>query len=384
MQCNICQTELGVPLYDAPSDQALTSLCELYPGRVKIWLCHECGHLRGEPLPNTQGYYESDYRILLDHEDEDQIYEVQGEQIIYRTDHQVATLLTKLDLPFGAQLLDYGCAKAATPRRLLTSRPDLQVSLFDVSAMYTFHWQQFLPQDRWAIHNTPPEWQNRYDVITSFFALEHIPDPLDTVCRIADLLAKNGVFYGIVPDVFGNVADFVVIDHVNHFTDISLHSLLRRAGFNDIQIDSSSHRGALIFIARKFGLPPPSPELKSSLSASNQLASYWSDLSERIRATEAVHPELPAAIYGSGFYGAYISSLLSKPERVEFFLDANPFRQGKHLFGHAILPPHELPNHIRLLYIGLNPKIARTTMDSMNWLHGRDIQLVFLDEGLLC
>jgi SAM-dependent methyltransferase len=384
MQCNICQTELGAPIYEAPSDQALTSLCELRLGRVKIWLCPKCGHLRGEPLPDTQSYYESDYRILLDHEDEDQIYEVQGERIVYRTDHQVATLLTKLDLPFGAQLLDYGCAKAATPRRLLTSRPDLQVSLFDVSAMYTRHWQLFLPQERWAIYDTPPEWQNHYDVITSFFALEHIPDPLDTVRRVADLLAEHGVFYGIVPDVFGNVADFVVIDHVNHFTNSSLHALLRRAGFNDIQIDSSSHRGALVFVARKFGQTSPPTSLGSNLSTCNQLASYWGGLSDRIRAAETTHPELPAAIYGSGFYGAYISSLLRKPERVECFLDANPFRQGKQLFGHTILPPDELPNHIRLLYIGLNPKIARTTIDSMNWLHRSDLQLVFLDEDSHC
>lgn len=115
MHCNICHTKLGAPLYEASSDYALTSLCELRLGRVRIWLCPTCGHLRGEALPDTHNYYDSNYRILLDHEDEDQIYLVEGERIVYRTEHQVNTLLSKLDLPCGTRLLDYGCAKASDP-----------------------------------------------------------------------------------------------------------------------------------------------------------------------------------------------------------------------------------------------------------------------------
>lgn len=384
MHCNVCHTKLGAPLYEAPSDHSLTSLCELRLGRVQVWLCPTCGHLRGEALPDTQDYYESNYRILLDHEDEDQIYSVQGEHIVYRTDHQVETLLSKLDLPSGARLLDYGCAKASTPRRLLVSRPDLQIHLFDVSEMYVRYWQQFVSDDRWAIHNTPTEWQGHFNVITSFFALEHIPEPLETIRRINALLNDQGVFYGIVPDTFGNIADFAVIDHVNHFTDVSLHTLLRSAGFANIQIDSDTHRGALVFTARKNGELSLCPDLAVSLAASHRLADYWSTLDSRICAAEATHASLPAAIYGSGFYGAYITSLLSEPDRVEFFLDASPFRQGKTLFGKAILPPPDLPDHIRLLYIALNPKIARATVAGMDWLRGRNLQLVFLGEEVPC
>ena len=71
MHCNVCHTKLGAPLYEAPSDHSLTSLCELRLGRVQVWLCPTCGRLRGEALPDTQDYYESNYRILLDHEDDD-------------------------------------------------------------------------------------------------------------------------------------------------------------------------------------------------------------------------------------------------------------------------------------------------------------------------
>jgi SAM-dependent methyltransferase len=384
MFCNVCSSELGPPIYEAGSDQALTSLCEIRPGKVRVWLCQACGHLCGEPLLDTQTFYESDYRILLDHDEEDQIYEVHGERIVYRTDHQVDTLLKKLNLREGARVLDYGCAKAATPRRLLVSRPDLRVYLFDVSAMYLKHWQRFLAEDRWAMRETPIDWLGTFDVVTSFFALEHIPKPVDAVRKVANLLADDGVFYGIVPDTFGNVADFVVIDHVNHFTDCSLHALLREAGFRDIQIDSTVHRGALVFKARKTGPATQSPNLTACINASRQLVSYWRGMDSRIRNAETMYTGLPSAIYGSGFYGSYIFSLLSRPEHVQCFLDASPFQQSKTLFNRNIFAPFDIPENVRVLYIGLNPSIARATAASMSWLSSRDLRLVLLDEDSQC
>ena len=382
MQCNVCNTKLGAPIYEANSEMAITSLCELHPGKVRVWGCYSCGHLLGEALADTRDYYESQYRILLDHEEEDQIYELQGERIIYRTEHQVTTLMNKLKLSRGARVLDYGCAKASMPRQLLLQRPDLQIHLFDVSDMYTAYWQKFLPDGRWSIHDTPEFWQGSFDVVTSFFALEHIPEPFDSVLRVASLLVEDGIFYGIVPDTFGNVADFVVMDHVNHFTNSSLYALLRKAGFKDIQIDADVHRGALVFIARKTGPVSDSPDLSASLDASRQLASYWVSIGDRIRASEAEYADISSAIYGSGFYGAYIASQLKEPERLKCFLDKSPFQQGKNIFGRKVLAPKELPDDIRLLYIGLNPTIARDTVDNLEWLSSRDLHLVFLDHDL--
>jgi SAM-dependent methyltransferase len=379
MDCNVCRTPLGDPIYDAGSDRALTSLCETRPGHTRVWSCVNCGHLRGEALDDTDRYYESGYRILLDQDDEDQIYEVHGDRIVYRTDHQVSTLTAKLALPEGALLLDYGCAKASTPQRLLGQRPDLQVHLFDVSAMYTAHWDRFVAPERRAIHHTPPQWQGRFDAVTSFFALEHIPDPGDTVGKVARLLKADGVFYGIVPDTFGNVADFVVVDHVNHFTASSLHALLRRAGFASIEIDAAAHRGALVFVARKQGPHTPCPDVQDALQRSHELARYWAGLETRIAEAERAAGGAPAAVYGSGFYGAYIASTLRSTQPLRCFLDRSPFQQGKTLFGKPVLAPEQLPDDVRTLYVGLNPAIARAAMQQMDWLRARGVQLVYLD-----
>lgn len=381
MRCNICNTFMGEPIYESRSDQALTSLCELRQGSVRVWSCPGCAHLRGEALLDTGAYYESEYRISMAQDDEDQIYEVHGDRVVYRTDHQVATLLGKLDLPPAARLLDYGCAKASTPKRLLASRGDLKVCLFDVSEMYMAYWLRFVDPDRCAVHHAPPAWDGYFDVVTSFFALEHIPEPQRALQDIAKLLRDDGVFYGVVPDTFGNVADFVVIDHVNHFTVSSLYTLLRTANFGDIEIDAEAHRGALVFSARRRGgVIEASVDIGATLGRALQLAGYWENLGEHIQKMERSHVGLTAAIYGSGFYGAYIMSTLKCPEKVVCFLDASPYQQGNELFDRPILAPDQLPDVVRVLYVGLNPSIARKVIAQLDRLKATGINLVYLDD----
>lgn len=378
MICNVCDSPLGEPIYQPEAWHSLTSMCSSHDGAASVWACPNCGHLRGEALPDTDTFYDVEYRISLDHEDEDQIYEVRGQDILYRTQHQARTLLDKLKLPEGALVLDYGCAKASTPRHVLQQRPDLQMYLFDVSQMYRAHWDKLVPAERCASYETPPAWQGRFDAVTSFFALEHIQTPQATLRHVASLLKDDGVFYGIVPDTFRNIADFLVADHVNHFTEPSLHRLLSDCGFRQIAIDTAAHRGALVFSARRSGTPTAQPDIAPVREQSLKLAAYWMSVSGQLQSAERASADAPAAIYGSGFYGAYIASQLTEPGNLLCFLDRSPFQQGKTLMERPILPPEQLPEQVRTLYVGLNPAIARAAMADATWLDRQRVQLVFL------
>jgi SAM-dependent methyltransferase len=334
-----------------------------------------------EQLLDAHKYYAQDYKILLSHDDEDQIYDAQPDgQLIYRSQHQLNVLLKKLDLPRNTRILDYGCAKAAMPKLILENRADLQMYLFDVSDMYLSHWQRLLSPDRWAINETPKQWQASFDVITSYFALEHIDAPVQSMRKVAALLKPQGVFYGIVPDTIGNVADYVVIDHVNHFTAASLHHALSSSGFGDIQIDKDAHRGALVFMARlHYKNPSPLPDVEHAVQKAHELANYWSTLNQKLSLAQEKFKELPTAIYGSGFYGSYIASALDQSRRLQCFLDASPYQQGKTVAGLPVLDPDRLPAEIQVIYVGLNPVIARKVMRQSSWLDKRAVQLVFLD-----
>jgi SAM-dependent methyltransferase len=378
IHCNLCQSPLSEPVYLSKGKSSLTSLCEIVNGQTQVWSCQYCGHIMTQQLLDAKQYYAEDYKILLSHDDEDQIYEIQADRIVYRTQHQLATLMQKVQLKPNARILDYGCAKASMPKQLLALKPELQMYLFDVSEMYKSHWAQFLPAERCAVDLTPTQWAKSFDLITSYFALEHIDDPVASMRKIADLLSPEGVFYGIVPDTVGNIADFIVIDHVNHFTVASLHFALKQSGFVDIQIDTQAHRGALVFMARKSGATAPSdPDPLNAIRDAKAIADYWNALSDGL--SRQADSSLPAAIYGSGFYGAFIAMTLGRPSSLRCFLDASPYQKGKTVLNLPVLAPQDLPKDVKVLYIGLNPVIAHNTVAQMAWLAERDLNIVFLE-----
>lgn len=379
--CNVCEMPLSAPIYDSHSEHSLTSLCQLYSAGTQVWFCENCGHILSNPLTQTEEYYASDYKILLNHDDEDQIYEVVEDKVIYRTNHQLKVLHDKLTLQNGHKILDYGCAKATMAKKLLQRTPELDFYFFDVSQMYRSYWEHLTTPEKCAVNHTPIDWAGNFDLITSYFSLEHIPNPKQSAQHIASLLKDDGVFYAIVPDTFGNAADFVVVDHVNHFTALSITRLLQDAGFQSIEIDDQSHRGALVIVARKQGRVkqnPPLPELKTQ---ARKLAQFWTGLDERIASAETAHNGA-AAIYGSGFYGAYIYSHLKKSAAVQVFLDQSPFQQGRKLFDVPIIAPTELPETIKTLYVGLNPSIARQVIAAQAFSKRTELQIVFLDAKL--
>ena len=120
--CNVCGSPLENPVYVSPQGLSITSLTEVRNGRTEVFFCTACGHLQTTPIEDLEDYYETQYRILIDSENEDQLYQVVDSRRIYRVPHQVETLLTKVDLAPRARVLDYGCAKGATARRLAEVR----------------------------------------------------------------------------------------------------------------------------------------------------------------------------------------------------------------------------------------------------------------------
>jgi len=382
--CPVCSSAGMAVLYDSGTATSLSSLCQILPGAKVVRYCGECGHLAGNGVADVDSFYETDYRILLDDEDEDQIYETRNGHIVTRTDHQMAVLTDKISLTPGLCVLDYGCAKAAMARKLTEAQAGIDMHLFDVSRMYEPFWDKFVAKERQAIHQTPAPWNGHFDLVTSFFAFEHITDPKAAMAHVAQLLKPGGQFYMIVPDVTGNAADFIVVDHVNHFTRASAARLMADAGFADIEIDSQSHRGALIVSGRKSDhaqiVTDDVAEKEIILTKARALGDFWSNAADAVRTDEAMGiSDAGAAIYGSGFYGAFIHANLENPAAIACFLDQSPWQQGKTLFGVPIVGPQDLPAGISTVYVGLNPVIARDVMKEQPWLDREGLRLVYLE-----
>lgn len=387
LSCNVCLTALEDKLFESDADQSLTSLCQVVQGATRVYACHRCGHLQTPEMADSAAYYESDYDILVNSEEEDQIYELRGDGApLYRTEHQVNVLMGKVNLPAGAALLDYGCAKSSTIKALLSKRSDVVPHLFDVSARYIPFWDKFVQPSNWAVNEVQAAWKDHFDLVTSFFSLEHMVRPADSLRQIAGVLKPGGVFYGVVPNVLTNIADFIVLDHVNHFSDTSLHYLLSQAGFDEIVVDDQAHRGAFVFTARKraHAASVASGEDFTAAVAGNvarfkELAAFWQKAGDQIRVFEqSGSAGADVAIYGAGFYGAFIAANLRRPDKIRCHLDQNVYLQGRSMNGHPILSPADLPSDICTVLVGLNPAHARRLIAEISSLASRDLNYFYL------
>ncbi len=385
MMCNVCNSVLEKILYKSQSSKSLTSLCTVYEGTVLVYFCTQCGHLQSEEIENIDGYYDKDYDILISSEDEDQIYEVINGLNVYRTSHQVNTLVSKVPVYQNMKILDYGCAKSSTMRELLNLYKDVRPYLFDVSERYEPFWSKFLSRESWATFEIPISWENQFDVVTSFFSLEHMAKPQEALRNVYRVLKVGGIFYGIVPNVFTNSADMIVVDHINHFTPISLKYLMQNTGFHVIEIDEMAHKGALVFVAKKMdgslfeNSLPTLDEVMSVDKKAQKISNFWMEAGNNIRKVEKKIPaNRKLAIYGAGFYGSFISAMIKTHDRVECIVDQNPFLQGKKQNGISIVSPKELPKEINTIWVGLNPSFAKKMIDDIAAFKNRNLSYYFL------
>ncbi len=382
--CNVCCSSLDGPVFRSEGTSSITSLSEIYPGKTEVFFCERCGHLQTTEVGDLDDYYDKSYKLFTDSEEEDQLYEVRDGEKYYRVEHQVQTLLSKVSLPQAASVLDYGCGKSGTLRNLSRSRSGVTPYLFDVSDVYVPFWEKFAAPEHWATYELPKEWTELFDLATSFFTLEHVANPRDALMKVRSLLKPDGVYYFIVPNVFTNIADFVVVDHVNHFTDTSLSWILRRAGFEVLEVDGDVHRGAFVVVAKK--APPtdePGDNWDSRVAEVRQkmeeVRGFWQGASRRVQQFEKQHAAgAKVAIYGSGFYGGFLLTCLSERERVDCFIDQSQFRQGKELFGVPIRSPDSLDAEIDVIYVGLNPQIARASIEGVEAWRDRNHEYFYL------
>lgn len=374
--CNVCGTKLIEPIYTSTNNVSITSLCQVWPVSTTIFFCSCCGHVQTAEETNLADYYAENYKILLDSEEEDQIYEVCNGKSIYRTDHQVEAFFSLVTPPENARILDFGCAKSGTLRRIVERRSDIVPHLFDVSDMYLPFWGRFVKPENWAIFTTKNSWNSHFDLVTSFFSLEHAADAQGTVKKIASLLKPGGMLYAVVPNIFTNIADLIVVDHINHFTETSIRFVMQAAGLSILNIDSDLHTGAFVILAQNDGVKAAEKhqELVPSIGPLvERMVAFWKSASGNVRAFELEQAlGKRAAIYGSGFYGTFIGTCIQNVSAIDCIIDQNPFLQGKRLFDKPVVSPDDLPPQVEVMYVGLNPVTARNTIGAVaSWANSK-------------
>ncbi|QYX55684.1 methyltransferase domain-containing protein [Roseovarius sp. SCSIO 43702] len=367
-KCRVCGVLIETPAFDDPGP-SLSSIRTVLPVRTQVYLCNQCGHAQSPDLPDLEEFYDTQYRISLDVDGHDQLYENREGERVFRTDYQ-AELVLALEVEKGAKVLDFGAGKATTLQKALAQRPDLVPHVFDVSEDYLDHWRDWIAAENQATYAMPERWTGHFDLITAHFVIEHVPDPVAVLADLRRCLAPDGRLFLSVPDAEANSGDLLVVDHLNHFSQDSLERALNLAGLSVQGMDREAFHGAFAVTATSGARNLPA----AKGNAFKQSLDEWRSILDRIAAKEL---SAPVAIYGAGFYGSVIAARLN--QQLSCFLDRNPFLQGQTHLGVPVLMPENCPADIRSVIAGLNPARARDILGSnIEWMPP-GASLVFLD-----
>lgn len=381
--CVLCESTAPERIYTLDA-RAITSLCAANAHETDIWLCPDCGHSFTEPLTNLEAFYADNYNILTGSEEEDQLLKIEDGKKIFRSDFQARTLGDTVALRAGMRVLDYGGAKGATLKKIIAAHA-VEPFIFDVSERYRPFWEGSIPPENQSVGALPAAWQGTMDVVYSFFCLEHVANPVAALAEQFALLKDDGVCYCVVPNLHTNVADLLVIDHIQHFSECSLRYAFAQAGFGALTVDATLQPGWWVVCAKRGGaarLPTALPSLSETqpvLEKTRHIAAYWRQVTERI-ASYTPPADAPIAIYGAGFYGTYACLHLPPHVQVACFIDQNSFLQGTQHLGKPVVSPAHLPDHLRTIVVALNPAHARRTMATTTMAQGRPVHLDFIFE----
>lgn len=355
--CNVCGRDDYTVVTETSREVQTAS--GTYQFQVRLVCCRACGLVYWNPRKTAEEmgrYYSSVYRapVLLDNLDEGRRQVLQSRMSLLK-EHAAG----------GGRLLEIGSGEGFFLQKAVTE--GFEATGIEPSRAYAEVSRRLVPEA--TVHTGAFESfqsEQAFDVICSFFVLEHILDPAAFLKKCQELLAPGGLLYLEIPDVGlypVQHSDMVWHEHTYHFTQASIKQLLARAGFRvvDFQSPGPSYQFGMAVFARK--TQTDSARSEEGLSVSDPAAhraavKYFEEhfsLLEKYRETmrrelEGVlrrvrDHERALAVYGTGIYYDYIHEHSDlKAEDVKVVVDDNAEKWGKLTRqGLEIKPPSALP-----------------------------------------
>jgi hypothetical protein len=91
-------------IYISSSTKSITSLSKIIEGKTIVFLDEEIGHVQTQDIEEIDKYYDQDYHIYDESDEDDIIYKVIDGKTIFRQEHQVNILKSKINIFNGIQI----------------------------------------------------------------------------------------------------------------------------------------------------------------------------------------------------------------------------------------------------------------------------------------
>ena len=212
-------------------------------GELIVCLCNTCSMVSQNPIPTEQEveqYYATEYR-----QDYKQVFEPKLKHV-YRAGSLALNrlgFLTKNNVTSG-KLLDVGAGGGEFT--YVSSQLGFDSTGIEPNIGYSNY-----AKDQYQVNvktGQLTDIDDKFDVITMFHVMEHIPNPVKTFKKLYDLLNENGVLFIEVPNIetYGQSPDNTFFKaHIHYFSEATFISAASQF-FNVIDADNSGNLRLLL------------------------------------------------------------------------------------------------------------------------------------------
>jgi len=359
MICKVCNSRVD-KILSLSQRQQVTSLGRLIIGQAAVYRCKSCTHCQTETDINLAEYYAKDYKTLMHTMEEDDVYKIVNDRIIWRAEHMARTFIEKVDTLLSPSVynnmirfLDFGTGKGLFPKTVFNFKPSFDPYLFDISEDYTLSWDQFCNSSHYSCFTVPANWHHSFDIVSSMFSLEHVVNPVSELQTISNLLKPGGLLYIVVPNMYSeNIFDMVVADHVQHYSPYSIRAVLEQVDLTLVDEDHDSHDQASIYVAQNrsnaITKACDSDEAKSYLQRQDEVSLCFAELVDKITKFAESAQGGSIAVVGAGVIGTFVKSILDGRYGIDLFVDSNIHKQSKGWLSLPVVSPSALAEYDKL------------------------------------
>jgi SAM-dependent methyltransferase len=353
--CQVCTADWLETVEAYAQLPRVTSDCRPWPIGGKMAVCHDCGAI--QKLPDATWLEEIDtiyrgYNIYHLSDGAEQVIFDQAGDASPRSRKLIDLLKQAVSLPSKGKLIDIGCGNGSGFDVLASALPAWSLYGSDLSDM-VLPLLKKLPNFVELFTSDLSGIEERFDIVTMIYSLEHMQQPARTLAQALQLLAPEGTLFVQVPDVETSPFDLVVADHLMHFTRETLRLLAERVGWSVKILRNDVLPEDITFVAQRGtsharGLAP-AEGIDIVRAHLNWLRSVIA------AAKNAALERGPFGLFGTANYAMWLYGALEG--RIDFFVDEDKMRIGRKVNGLPIVSPADIPAGATV-YIPLLPQVA--------------------------
>lgn len=351
----------------------VTSDCRPFRSGGALGVCRRCASVvkRVDAAWEREvGEIYADYDIFHQSDGSEQlVYNSDDGRASYRSDPLVDRIQALLPLPTGGRLLDVGCGKGAFLSAWARSRPDWKLEGHEVGEQ-TREFVEAIPGVT-RLNTGPLERiEGAFDLVSMVHVLEHISDPISALREIRERVAPGGWLFVEVPHFVERAFDLLVADHCSHLTPDSLTRVFANAGFESVSVSDGWNAKEVSGVFQPgSGEALGSEEAPSFPEAFFAVARALAWLEGTLSLADRVRTRRGFGVFGTSIAATWLASSVASP--VDFFVDEDPHRQGRHHMGKPVIAPSEVPTDSTVFMCLPHPQAAhvsdRLTPPRQSW-----------------